>query len=160
MAPTPGTVSSRSLIRFRAISVTSRKSRLPEMAIVITGIDPVSNLSMIGGWVPSGRSDRIVLTLSRTSCVPTSPFLESRNWTVTIETPSWVIDRSSSIPETVLMMSSTRLGDGRLHLLDAGPRQHRGDRADRKVDVGKQVDPELVVRRPAPAPPGSPRAPR
>ena len=64
---------------------------------------------MIGGWVPSGRSARIVLTLSRTSCVPTSPFLESRNWTVTIETPSWVVDRSSSMPETVLMMSSIGL---------------------------------------------------
>src|SRR4051812_30048897 len=77
--------------------------------MVITGIDPVSNLSMIGGSVPSGRSERIVLTLSRTSCVPTSPFFESRNCTVTIDTPSWVIERSSSMPETVLMMSSTGL---------------------------------------------------
>ena len=64
---------------------------------------------MIGGSVPSGRSARIVLTLSRTSCVPTSPFFESRNCTVTIETPSWVVDRSSSMPETVLMMSSIGL---------------------------------------------------
>ena len=87
-APTPLTVSSRSLIRFRAISVTSRKSRRPETAIVMTGIESVSNLSMIGGSVPSGSVDRIVLTLSRTSCVPTSPFFESRNCTVTIEMPS------------------------------------------------------------------------
>src|SRR5271165_6245571 len=109
IAPTPGTVSSRSLICLRAISVTSRKSRLPETAMVITGIDPVSNLSTIGARVPSGKSDRIELTLSRTSWVPTSPFFDSRNWTVTIDTPSWVIDRSSSMPETVLMMSSTGL---------------------------------------------------
>ena len=108
-APTPLTVSSRSLICFRAISVTSRKSRRPETAIVITGIEPVSNLSMIGDSVPSGRSARIVLTLSRTSCVPTSPFFDSRNCTVTIETPSIVVDRSSSMPETVLMMSSIGL---------------------------------------------------
>ena len=109
IAPTPLTVSSRSLICLRASSVTSRKSRRPETAIVMTGIEPVSNLSTIGGSVPSGRSARIVLTLSRTSCIPTSPFFESRNWTVTIETPSVVVDRSSSMPETVLMMSSIGL---------------------------------------------------
>ncbi len=69
----------------------------------------MSNLSTTGGSVPSGRSARIVLTLSRTSCIPTSPFFDRRNCTVTIETPSVVTDRSSSIPETVLMMSSIGL---------------------------------------------------
>ena len=69
----------------------------------------VSNLLTIGVSVPSGRLARIELTLSRTSWAPTSPFFESRNWTVTTEIPSWVVDRSSSIPETVLMMSSIGL---------------------------------------------------
>ena len=47
--------------------VADLAARGVKTAIVMTGIDPVSNLSMIGGWVPSGRSERIVLTLSRTS---------------------------------------------------------------------------------------------
>ncbi len=109
IAPTPSTVSSRSLIWRRAISVTSRKSRRPDTAIVMTGIASVSNLLTIGESVPSGSCDRIALTLSRTSCAPTSESFESWNWTVTTETPSEVVDRSSSMPETVLMASSIGL---------------------------------------------------
>ena len=145
-APTPLTVSSRSLIRLRAISVTSRKSRLPETAIVMTGVPSVWNLSTIGVCVPSGRSWRIELTLSRISCVPTLESFESRNCTVTTDTPSEVVDRSSSMPPDRVDDVFNRLGDGRLHLLDARPRQARGDRADGEVDVGKQVDPQPVVR--------------
>ncbi len=100
------TVSIRSLIPLRAISVTSRKSRRPETAIVITGMAPVSNRLTIGVSVPLGRVERIDWTLSRTSCAPTSPFFESWNWTVTVLIPSCVVDRISSMPETVLMMSS------------------------------------------------------
>ena len=91
----------------------------------MTGMASVSNLSTIGGSVPSGRSPRIDVTLSRTSCVPTSPFFESRNWTVTIEIPSCVVDRSSSMPETVLMMSSIGFVTDGLHLLDARARERR-----------------------------------
>ena len=69
----------------------------------------VSNLLTTGVSVPSGRVARIELILSRTSCAPTSPFFERRNWTVTTEIPSCVVDRSSSIPDTVLMMSSIGL---------------------------------------------------
>ena len=105
-APTPSIVSSRSLIRLRAISVTSRKSRRPLTAMVITGIEAVSNLLTTGVSVASGRLARMVWILSRTSCVPTSPFFARLNWTVTVEIPSLVVDRSSSIPLTVLTMSS------------------------------------------------------
>ena len=112
----------------------------------MTGIEPVSNLSTIGGSVPSGRSARIVLTLSRTSCIPTSPFLASRNWTVTIETPSVVVDRSSSIPETVLMMSSIGLVTVVSISSTLAPWQHRRDGAHREVHVGEQVDSQLAIR--------------
>ena len=44
--------------------------------MVTTGIDVVSNLSINGVSVPSGRFARIDVTLSRTSCVPTSPFFD------------------------------------------------------------------------------------
>ena len=147
--PTPLTVSSRSLICLRAISVTSRRSRRPDTAMVMTGIEPVSNLSTIGGSVPSGRSARIVLTLSRTSCMPTSPFFASRNWTVTIETPfgrgrPQLVDARDRIDDVL-----DRLGDRGLHLLDTGPGQHGRDRANREIHVREQVDTQLAVRKQA-----------
>ncbi len=107
--PTPLTVSNCSLICLRAISVISRKSRRPEMAIVMIGMASVSKRSTIGFSVPSGRWDSIELTLSRTSWVPTSPFLESRNCTVTIDIPSELTERIVSMPETVLITSSIGL---------------------------------------------------
>jgi hypothetical protein len=144
-APTPWTVSSRSLICLRAISVTSRKSRRPETAIVSTGEASRSNLSTSGVSVPSGRVWRIELILSRTSWAPTSPFLESSNCTVTTETPllgrrPQFLDAADRVDDVL-----DRLGDRGLHLFDAGPRQHGGDRGDGEVDAGEQVHAQAAV---------------
>ncbi len=108
-APTPETVSRSSLICLRAISVISCMGRWPDTAICITGMAFRSNLSMIGGSVPTGSCARIVEILSRTSCAATSRFFSRKNCTTTSEMPSLVVDRSSSMPETVLMISSIGL---------------------------------------------------
>ena len=86
------------------------------------------------------------MTLSRTSCVPTSPFFESRNCTVTIETPSIVVDRSSSMPETVLMMSSIGLVTEVSISSTLAPGSTVVTVQTGKSTFGKQVDAELAVR--------------
>ncbi len=74
--------------------------------MVSTGDASMSNLSTIGVSVPVGRLERIVLTFPCTSCWATSRFFSSTNCTVMLATPSRVVLRSSSIPETVLTTSS------------------------------------------------------
>ena len=64
---------------------------------------------MIGVSMPTGNWDRMVEILSRTSCTATSRFFSKRNCTVISEIPSLVCERSSSIPETVLMICSSGL---------------------------------------------------
>ncbi len=75
----------------------------------MTGAALRSNLSMIGESVPTGSLARIVEILSRTSCAATSRFFSTTNCTTICEMPSLVVDRSSSMPETVLMISSMGL---------------------------------------------------
>ena len=70
------------------------------------GIASVSKRSTIGASVPLGNSARTAPTLSRTSCVPTSPFFDNKNRTVTTEIPSELTDWMASTPDTVLMASS------------------------------------------------------
>ena len=96
-------------MRLRAISVISCIGRRPATATVITGMAFRSNLSMIGVSVPTGNWERIVEILSRTSCTATSRFLSRKNCTVISEIPSLVVECSSSIPETVLMICSSGL---------------------------------------------------
>ena len=107
--PTPATVSRFSLILLRVISVISCIGRWPATAICTTGIAFRSILSMIGVSVPTGSCERIVEILSRTSCAATSRSFSRTNCTMTSEMPSLVVDLSSSIPETVLMICSIGL---------------------------------------------------
>src|SRR2546427_4586839 len=72
----------------------------------MTGTASMSNLSMIGASVPAGNWDKMVFTLSRTSCAAMSRLRSRKNWIVMRETPSMVVLLSSSIPWTVLMISS------------------------------------------------------
>jgi hypothetical protein len=96
---------------FLAISVTSLSFRPepPETAIVTTGAASRLNFSTTGGSVPKGSRGRSVETLSRTSCAAMSPLRSSLKPMTTVETPSRVVERSSSMPETVLTASSTGL---------------------------------------------------
>ena len=108
-APTPDSDSRSSLIRRLAISVISRGSRFPDTATVSTGAASSANLSMIGASVPSGNWLRIVRTLASTSCAATAPFFSSANSIVSCDIPSLVVERSCSIPATVLTISSIGL---------------------------------------------------
>ncbi len=64
---------------------------------------------MIGESVPTGNWDKIVDTLSRTSCAATSRFFSTTKETTICDMPSLVVERSSSRPDTVLMISSKGL---------------------------------------------------
>ena len=79
---------------------------MPETTTVMTGDASSSNLSITGKVVPRGSCATIALTLFWTSCAATSGDFSSANRTMTRETPSPVIDRSSSIPSIVLTASS------------------------------------------------------
>ena len=148
--PTPLTVSRRSLICLRASSVTSRRSRRPETAIVMTGIELVSNLSTIGGSVPSGRSaknrvDLVAHFLHAHVAVLREQELNGHDRHAFGGGRPQLVDARDRVDDIF-----DRLGDGGLHLLDAGPLQHRRDGADREVDVGKEVDAQLAVREKSP----------
>ena len=107
--PTPESVSMCSLICLRAISVTSRRPRRPEMARPTTGIASMSNFSITGGSVPTGSWARTRDTLSRTSWAATSRDFSRTNCTTMVESPSLVTLRSSSMPSIVLIASSSTL---------------------------------------------------
>ena len=144
--PTPRCVSMSSLICFLAISVISRRSRLPETTMLRIGVASMSNLSTTGESVPAGSCDRTVETLSRTSCAATSPSRSRTKKTTTFDTPfagdrAQLVDALDGVDRLL-----DRLGDAALHLLDAGAAQRGGDGDDREVDVGEEIDPELPVR--------------
>jgi hypothetical protein len=61
---------------------------------------------MTGLLVPSGRSGWTVDTCSRTSCAATLMSLSNWKLTMTCDTPSVEIERSSSMPLMVLIASS------------------------------------------------------
>ena len=92
-----------------AISVTSCKSRLPDTPSVMIGAASRSNLLTRGVSIPSGRIRLIDEILSRASCAPTSPFFSKMKRTTTVQLPSRVVERNSSIPEIVLSASSIGL---------------------------------------------------
>jgi hypothetical protein len=60
-----------------------------------------------GGSMSGGRRFITPATASRTSCDATLMFWSSRNVMISIETPSLLIDRSSSMPATVATASSS-----------------------------------------------------
>ena len=72
MAPTSGTVSRFCFSCLSAMYVTSFSSRGALTLTDSTGTESRSNLSMIGGSVPSGNRARMEFTLSRTSCAAAS----------------------------------------------------------------------------------------
>ena len=71
-----------------------------------TGVASTSNLSTMGVSVPTGSRERIELTLSRTSWAARSRLRSRKNWAVIDETPSRLEELNSSMPSTVLMISS------------------------------------------------------
>src|SRR5579884_2179472 len=137
--PTPETVCSGSWIWCLAISVTSRTSRLPEITMVMIGEASRSNLLTTGGSMPCGKFLTMADTLSRTSWAATSPFFSNKNWTITVLTPSRVVERSSSMPETELtassiglvtvVSSSSALAPGRLAVTDTTGKSTLGNRS-------------------------------
>ena len=64
---------------------------------------------MIGASVPSGSWPRIVRTLASISWAATAPLFSRTNSIATCDIPSFVVERSCSIPETVLTISSIGL---------------------------------------------------
>ncbi len=104
--PTPEMLSIERRTTLSASSLASRIGLSLLTATRRTGAAPRSILLTTGGSIPFGRSWSTVWILSRTSCAPTSAFLSRSNWTVTIETPSLELERSSSMPEMVLTAPS------------------------------------------------------
>ena len=108
-APTSGTVSRFCLISLSVRKVISFKSRGALTLTDMTGTESRSNLSTMGVSVPVGRRERMVFTLSRTSCAAASRLRSSRNCTVIRDTPSSETLLNSSMLWTVLMISSIGL---------------------------------------------------
>ena len=106
IAPTSCTVSKFSLRRRSTRKVNSLRSRGELTATEKTGVASTSNLSTMGVSVPGGSRDRIELTLSRTSWAARSRFRSKKNCAVIEDTPSRLEELSSSMPSTVLMISS------------------------------------------------------
>jgi hypothetical protein len=107
--PTPRCVSMSSLICFLAISVISRRSRLPDTTMLRIGVLSMSNFDTTGESVPGGSCESTVDTLSRTSCAAASPFRSRLKNTRMVDSPSLVVERSSSMPSMVLSASSSGL---------------------------------------------------
>ncbi len=75
---------------------------------MMIGIESGSCFCTTGGSAVSGRSRMTGSTLARTSCAATSGFFERSNEMVTRERPSVDVERSSSMPATVLTAASIR----------------------------------------------------
>ena len=108
-SPTPADRSRRIFTTLSASSVSSRRGRSPARATVRTGCWSLSNFETRGGVASFGRSLRMVATRSRTSWAAVSMSRLRLKVTITTEVPGPEIDRSSSIPSTVLTASSMRL---------------------------------------------------
>ncbi len=72
------------------------------------GIESGSCFCTTGGSAVSGRFRMTGSTFARTSCAATSGFFERSKVMVTRDVPSVEVDRSSSIPATVLTAASMR----------------------------------------------------
>ena len=72
------------------------------------GIASGSCFCTTGGSDVSGSTRMTGSTLARTSCAATSGFFDSSKVIVTLDCPSVEVDRSSSIPATVLTAASMR----------------------------------------------------
>src|SRR5688572_8986765 len=107
-SPTPVERSKRGLTNLSASSVSSRIGRSAESAIVMTGDWSLSNLPIVGGRTSGGRSRSTVATRSRTSWAAASMSRSRSNEMITNELPDCEIERSWSMPSTVLTASSMR----------------------------------------------------
>ena len=116
-----------------------------ETAIAKIGVESGSSFSTVGCSMSLGRSGSTRFTLSRTSWAATSPSFSSTNWMKTCEMPSDEIERNSSMPLIVLTASSILSVIWRLDVLGRGAGLARGHGDDRKIDLGKAVEPELQV---------------
>src|SRR5215813_1808685 len=106
-SPTPAERSSCGRTSLSAISVSSRRERSPDSAIVTTGAWSLSNFAMIGGRISRGMLRTAMATLSRTSCAATSIWRFRLNVTMMTAVPGPEIERSSLIPWIVLICSSS-----------------------------------------------------
>ncbi len=105
-SPTPSARSRSTFTVLSAISVSSRRLRLPETARVRTGAVSLSSLETVGGRMSRGRRRAAFRTLSRTSWAATSTERLSAKVTVTLLVPGPVSERSSVMPWMVLTASS------------------------------------------------------
>ena len=144
--PTPETFSSAWRISWSANSVTSRIGRVDsqrqEQHRRRVGIELADDRALGPfGQIVAGS----VETCSRTSCAATLTSLSSLKLTMTCETPSVEIERSSSMPLMVLIASSI-LSESSVSISSgAAPGSSVIDGDDRQVDVGEAVDVELLV---------------
>ena len=104
--PTPATLSNCRRSTLSAYSLISRTGLSATSEMLMMGSASGSSFSTIGASILSGSVARMRFTRSRTSCAATSTFLSRLNETSTWEMPSVEVERSSSIPLTVLTASS------------------------------------------------------
>ncbi len=93
--PTPVERSSCTLTTLSAYSVSSRRGRLPERAIDITGEESLLNLAMTGGSTSFGRLRTMAETRSRMSCAAVSMLRSRSKVTMTNDVPPEETERSS-----------------------------------------------------------------
>jgi hypothetical protein len=105
--------------------------------MVNTGCASGSRFSTVGCVIVRGRSGKMRLTLSRTSCVATSTSLSSVKFTTTCDTPSEEVDVRVSMPLMVLTASSI-LSVTSLSTCSDRTGQPRGD-GSWEVDVRKRL---------------------
>src|SRR6267378_3043353 len=106
-SPTPCERSSSGRTILSAISVSSRRGRSPESAMVTTGAWSLSILAITGGFTSRGRLRWAIETLSRTSWAATSMLRLSTKVVITSALPGLEIERSSCTPWIVLICSSS-----------------------------------------------------
>ncbi len=106
-SPTPASDSSSRFSFLSASSVTSRTFPGPETTIVRIGVASGSTLMTVGRSAPCGSFSRTALTFSLTSCAAMLTSFSRTNVTNTRLRPSTDVLRSSSMPLTVLIDSSS-----------------------------------------------------
>ena len=79
-----------------------------EIENIMIGIESGSCFCTTGGSAVSGRLRMTGSTLARTSCAATSGFFDRSKVMVTRDWPSVDVERSSSMPATVLTAASMR----------------------------------------------------
>src|SRR3954451_5251411 len=149
-SPTPGERSSWILITLSAYSVSSRSDRLPERAIDITGELSLLNFETTGGCTSSGSLRTTPAMRSRMSCAALSMSRLRLKVAITNEVLPEEIERSSSMPSTVLTASSMiceTSDSGSSVEGPGGAGRGGGDGGGRQVDGGEAVHAQPAVAR-------------